>query len=104
MGERAGGWIGPLLGAAREANPAAAGLYEFAEDFGLAAARPEDDRRIRDLRPDLDIDAWRSPAGRGRGLDLLHQPAGGPRRDGIPGRARPGPDLPPCAGRADRAE
>ena len=41
----------------------AAGLYEFAEDFGLAAARPEDDRRIRDLRPDLDIDAWRSRLG-----------------------------------------
>src|SRR5262249_6420720 len=57
------GWMGPLLAAAREANPTHPRLYQFAEDFGLTAARPEDDRRVRETLPDLDIDAWRARLG-----------------------------------------
>ncbi len=82
----------------------AAGLYEFAEDFGLAAARPEDDRRIRDLRPDLDIDAWRSRLGEVEGWICSISLPGGRAATGF----LVGPDLVltsrPAPGRADRAE
>jgi len=61
------GWAGPLIAAAREARPGAASLYEFAEDYGLTAARPEDDRRIREALPELDIQSWRSRVGEAEG-------------------------------------
>jgi hypothetical protein len=57
------GWAGPLLNAAREARPGHPRIYELACDYGLAAVKPEDDRRIRDALPGLDIAAWRSRVG-----------------------------------------
>lgn len=62
------GWLGPLLLAVREANPIDPGLYQFTEDFGLTAARPEDDRKLRDSLPEFDIDRWRSRLGELEGL------------------------------------
>src|SRR5262249_16681449 len=56
-------WTGQLIAAARESRPNNPRLLLFAEDYGLCAASPELERRVREDLPFIDIAWWRKRLG-----------------------------------------
>lgn len=53
------GWIGEVICAARDAAPGHPLAYRYAQQHGLTAMSPEDDRRLREQLPSVDADVFR---------------------------------------------